>query len=178
MKLGSIFFMTLLLTGYQLGLGATSIADSEVPGLVGWSLILNEPLTIPGNSATVFMQNGQVIAEQQKDQYYANCRLEVNYPEEQSRTVQTDTFTIYRIERDQEDVLWQPRRYASNGIILASGATADKYITVLYLRSPRQTDVTRLTCEHWEDPTIFPQHLTLQQINNTLGKIFTLKPES
>lgn len=175
MKHGVVLFITLLLYGCQLGLEPTSNTNNETLS-AGWLLTLNKILTIPGQSAGVYLQNGQVVTEKEKDQYYPNCRLEVLDPQQESQTVQPDSFSVYRVKWTEEDVLLKPLLYASTQIILASGPTADAYATILYLRSLRQTEVTRLICEHWEDPTTSPQHLTLQQIRSTLGEIFTLKP--
>lgn len=142
----------------------------------GWQLILNQDLNIPQQNAGVYLQNGKVKDETEVDLYYPNCRLEVRDPQDKAQTVQADSFTVYRVSWTEDDVLLHSNQYAANGIFHISSPTADDYATTLYLRSEQQPDVTLLTCKHWEDPTSFAQHLSLQQIRNTLGEIFTLQP--
>ena len=173
MKLTFILFFMLLISASPFTLAAESNNAETLNA--GWLLTLNENLIIPGQSAGVYLQYGRVIIEAEKDQYYANCRLEVRDPHPEPQTVQTDTFTVYRVKWTEDDVLLHSNQYASNRMIRLSSPTAEAYTTTLYLHSARQTDVTKLICKHWEDPTGFAQHLTLKQIRDTLGKIFTLQ---
>lgn len=52
--------------------------------------------------------------------------------------------------------------------------TAENNITEIFLHSPKQPDVLRLSCMHWEDVSD-ANHLTIKQIRATLGKYITLK---
>lgn len=175
MKHGFVLFVLFLLYGCQTGLQSGPDTSTETLR-AGWVLTLHEMLTIPGQKASVYLQNGRGVSDELYDQYYPNCRLEVRNPQAKPQTIQADRFNVYRVKWTEEDVMLKPHLYASNRIMLASGSTADVYATILYLRSPRQAEVTQLICEQWEDPSIDAEHLTLQQIRSTLGKIFTLQP--
>ena len=139
----------------------------------GWKLILKQNLTIPAYEAGVYLQYGKIVSVQERDQYYSNCRLEVRDPQEHPQVVEADSFTVYRVKRSEEDASLYTPQYASTVLSMAS-PTADDYITTLYLRSKQQPDVIKLECRHWEDPSVFPEHLSLKQIRDTLGEIFTL----
>lgn len=172
-----VIFTTILILGSATGLVIATPANTETIS-TSWQLTLNQDLTIPGQSAGIYLQHGKVVTETENDQYYPNCRLEVRYPQDKPQTVTADTFTIYRVKWLEEDVLLHSNQYASNGMLPVSSSTADDYVTTLYLRSERQPDVTRLICSYWEDPTGFAEHLSVKQIRNALGKIFTLQPKS
>lgn len=142
----------------------------------GWQLVLNQDISIPGHSAGVYLQNGKLLPESEIDLYYPNCRLEVREPQEKVQTIKAGSFTVYRVNWTEEDVLLHSNLYAANGMLQISSPTADDYVTTLDLRSKQQPDVSRLVCKHWEDPTGFAQHLTLKQIRGALGEIFSLQP--
>ncbi len=142
----------------------------------GWQLILNQDIRIPEQSAGIYLQNGKVKSESEIDLYYPNCRLEVRDLHNKPQTIKADTFIVYRVNWIEEDVLLHSNLYAASGIIQVSSPTADDYITTLDIRSEQQSNVTRLICRHWEDPTGFAEHLTLRQIRSALGEIFTLTP--
>ncbi len=176
-KKRSVIFTVILALGNVTGLVIATPANTETIS-TSWQLTLNQDLTIPGQSAGIYLQHGKAVTEANTDQYYPNCRLEVRYPQDKPQTITADTFSIYRVKWTEEDVLLHSNQYASNGIIQVSSPTADDYTTTLYLRSGKQPDVTRLICRHWEDPTGFAEHLSVKQIRSALGKIFTLQPKN
>ncbi len=175
MKYPFVLFITLIGIGSLYGLSVEASTNADTLSR-GWQLTLNQNLTIPGQSAGVYLQYGKIVDEAEKDQYYANCRLEVRDPHDEPQTVKADTFTVDRVKWTEDDVSLYTPQYASIHIISAGGATADAYTTTLYLHSDRQPDVTQLICKHWEDPTGFAEHLSVKQIRDTLGEIFTLQP--
>jgi len=169
-----IIFTSILVLGTAVGVAVENSTEAETISR-GWQLTLNQNLTIAAQSAGVYLQYGKVVTDSETDLYYPNCRLEVRDPLDKPQIVTADTFTIYRVKWTEEDVLLHSNQYASNAMIRVSSPTADDYKTTLYLRSEKQPEVTRLICKHWEDPTGFAEHLTLQQIRSTLGEIFALQ---
>ena len=43
----------------------------------------------------------------------------------------------------------------------------------MYLRSDKQKDVYRLTCQHWES-VLDDKHLSIKQMRDAMGVVFTL----
>jgi len=148
------------------------ISSSYYAPPVGSKLQLHSALIIPANDTQVRIQDGKVISSSwDLDAYYPNCNFELHTRAEVARTVQPDTFMISRVIRDTENVmLHSPRVVARSS---ENGAPNVDYITIMDLSSPRQPDVMRLTCQHWEDPSD-SYHLSIRQIRKTLGSLFTL----
>jgi len=135
---------------------------------VGNSLTVNQELVITPNLARIYFQNGEIQTEQQIDKYYPNCSLEIKTLSNSSQSILPDQFTIYRITLDEE--------YSGLGMQFASlylkgnGAPSpENWITHFYLKSTKQPDVYRLSCQHWEDPAD-ARHVTYDEIKKTLGK--------
>jgi len=142
----------------------------------GATLVLNETIRFPAYSATVEIQNGQVRSGLfSLDKYYPNCTLELRSQSDSVRMIQADRFIIYKVTTGIEHVMNKPVVVAGPGFHIADGATDDAYITKMYLQSEKQKDVELMSCQHWEDPTSFPRHLTLKQIQQTLGSLFTIE---
>ena len=139
----------------------------------GSQLRLTRPLTIPGNDAGVFIQYGKPqYSNWQLDQYYPHCDFELRTRSNHERVVEPDTFTVTRTVRETENVSLAPAVVASSDT--GNGAPHENYMTILYLHSDKQPDVFRMTCQHWEDPGD-GRHLTIRQIRQTLGDLFTLE---
>lgn len=140
---------------------------------VGSKLQLHSALIIPANDTQVRIQDGKVIhSSWDLDFYYPNCDFELYERAEVKREVTPDTFVISRVVRGFEDVLLHtPTVIASSSG--GGGAPNVDYMTIMDLYSPRQPDVFRLTCQHWEDPSD-SYHLSIKQIRKTLGDLFTL----
>ena len=158
-------------------------ADSH-KGLLHGKLVLNETITIPPHKASIYIQNGQVFTSAgytTVDQYYANCKFELREIETKPREITPDSFTIKRVIFE-ENLSAQPAslRYALNLSsrmhISSGGLSYVDYATVMMLHSDKQPHVFRLSCQHWEDPNLAADHLSIEQIQQTLGKLFTLIP--
>ncbi len=151
-----------------------SVVTSYAPNA---KLILNQNLTIPANTTGVYIQGGRVVTAAERDQYHPNCRLIVNDLKDTTQEVKADEFTITRILFNEDYVSRPMPRYASAGnliMIADGGASPQDYASIFYLSSTRQPNVTELVCTHWEDPPV-ANHLTLKQIQTTLGEIINLK---
>ena len=140
----------------------------------GSKLQLHSALTIPANNTEVYIQDGKVISSYWSiDAYYPNCNFELRERAEVKRRVQPDTFTIFRVVRNTENVmLGTPTVVASSSS--GNGAPNVDFMIIMDLHSERQPGVMRITCRQWEDPSD-GNHLSIVQIRKTLGDLFTLR---
>jgi hypothetical protein len=171
-----IGFGQTLLAGLALSLAACNTAppaptESNEPIEVGMTMVLEDALAVPADRARSYIQNGKAIPFKSLDQYEANCRLEMQKPSPHVRSVGPDRFVITRIGYETELVQKTPASVAARGEVATASATAEEYSTVFHLYSPRQPEVRALVCSHWEDPTMFPQHLSPAQIRTTLKSV-------
>ena len=173
-KITCLALLVLVLNGCSGQTAITGQADAD-PIRSGDALELTRPLTVPAGSASVYIQNGTAVPAGNHDPYYAWCRLVMNTFLPTSRTITATTFRITAIRKEVNDVGLRLPQYAALGISLANGPTADEYSTTFYLHSDEEPDVDRLVCAHWEDPTIFPRHLTARQIRDTLSPLMVFK---
>lgn len=144
------------------------------PIAVGSRLILKQPLSIPADRASVYIQRGRIVPYNGRDTYYANCQFELNTLKPFAQTVDPDEFTVSKVTQYiRLNHLYEPgRMYAQIG---GKGDVSSKlYAWMIYLRSSRQPDVLRMTCGRWDYPGAARQ-LTIQEIRNTLGDLFTLQ---
>ena len=142
---------------------------------MGSKIIVTQGLKIYPASGRVFIQNGKMISLSERDQYEYYCWfLSWIVKEETIQTIEPDTFTIYRMELDEEVVnINQP--YPIARLIKVNGISYFEYITTLYLKSGKQPNVLRLTCLHREDLSDNLQHLTVSQIRKVIKGIFSLQ---
>lgn len=139
----------------------------------GSILKLTKTVTIFPPEAGVRFQNGR-IAEKQFDQWRPNCRLETRDPVTSNQDIQPDEFTIVQVGIEYQFVQSEPIKLAAVGISLGAGgasATAERMRTNFFLQSKKQPHVTRLMCQHWENPED-SRHLMLNEIEQTLGEYF------
>ena len=180
-KYGSLCFITILLVGcaastpYLPGPTAHTVVK---PGSI---LKLNKAVTISPPEAGVRFQNGK-IAENKYDQWHPNCRLEMRDPATTNQVVEPDEFTITQVGIEYQFVQSEPIRLAAVGISFVGGGaspTAERMRTNFFLQSKKQPHVTRLICQHWENPED-SRHLMLNEIEQAVGEYFTfqLKPAS
>jgi hypothetical protein len=143
------------------------------PPPVGSRLILKKELAIPVGSASVALQSGQLVSQRSVDQYYPNCRLEVDAVLSTTQTVTADEFLVTHVTTRSYQVM------ARDGIIkvglnLAGSMSMFNYITVMKLSSARQPQVRSLTCQQWGEP-VFGKQVSIQQMRATLGDFFSLE---
>lgn len=147
----------------------------------GYRLILHQEVVVPPERTRIFIQNGRIVGTG-FDSYQVSCNLEVRKLLEQAQRIEPDTFVVNRIQQFFEEVAaWKPVRVASVGL---AGADVDGGPSMifrgwhLWLHSPTQPDVIRLTCrgafaEPWE--AYLP---TFDEVQATLGSVATLKTAS
>jgi len=167
-----------ILSSYTIVLSSCSYQAPKDPNSsfyappVGSQLILHQALTIPANDAEVRIQDGKLIQSSwDLDTYYANCNFELRDIAHVDRTIKPDTFNVSRAHQDFENVMLNtPTVVAGSG---DGGPPLVDYMTIMALYSPRQPEVMSISCQHWSDPSD-GEHLTINQIRQTLDGLFTL----
>lgn len=167
--------------------GNVAVSYSNYPLNIspGLKLKLNRAIVIPGETASLHIQDGEPKPQQLNpvENYRPYCVLNVRNRMAATQTINPDTFTITRVFLNEE-LVSLPVKFASltmtagyPGLYLgAGGYTAVSYVTEIYLESSTQPDVVSLDCKQWDDPAM-GAHLTLQEIKLALGELFTIQPE-
>ncbi len=144
---------------------------SQIPA--GATLILNKNIDIPADKAAVYIQNGQLLfASGQIHEYDPHCKLEMRAIKGTPQPVKADRFTVTRVRQESVFGMAESIQLADAGG--SPSPAQEMYSTLLDLRSDRQPEVFRLTCQRWEDRyRALP--LSVAQIRGTLSDLFTLK---
>ena len=143
---------------------------------VGSTLSINQDLTVAPNSVSVWIQFGKVVSRKDVDLSLPNCHFEMYTLRLVEQTIYKDEVAITRFVNRSE--------YVSNGNVMYASLVADAddgggpmaeiFRSEIYLKSAKQPDLFRLTCEEWDD--LFNGiYLTVDQIQQALGKIATFK---
>lgn len=150
----------------------------------GSTLVLNQELHIPADAARISIQNGEVKTHGLVNEFSPYCELEVGQVKPTAQLVKPDEFVIHKVGYRTYNVGLSPGTTAGLGLSLSlSGGDGPRqtfYATVLYLRSEKQPNVLKLTCE--SDQRAFPgivyaRHLTVSEIQEALGAVLTLHIE-
>ncbi len=168
----AILSLTFLLTACQ----TPAPARAQFPA--GAQLVLNRPVVIPADRASVWIQDGRTASYGGLDKYRPHCRFEVRSLESRPRTVQPGTFQVRGVQREIEGLLSGafPQVAALGMFGGGGGPSPTPYITHIYLRSAQQPDVLSLSCQRWEDPTLgSSEHLSMAEIRNALGDLFSVQ---
>ncbi|MFV1992574.1 MAG: hypothetical protein ACC635_01605 [Acidiferrobacterales bacterium] len=167
----------------NVALGYSNYPLNITPGL---KLKLNKAIVIPGETASLHIQDGEPKPQQLNpvENYRPYCVIEVRNRLAATQTIKPDIFTITRVFLNEEFVSLLPKIASLTmtasypGLYLgAGGVTAVSYVTEIYLESDTQPDVVRLSCKQWDDPMV-GGHLTLQEIKLALGELITILPET
>jgi len=145
---------------------------------VSSSIKLNQAVIIEGDQVAVYVQDGELMSYDAVDKYRPNCKFEIYTMSEQSRTVQPDTFDIIKVVDEIESSSIEEDIYlAVSDHAYLFGALDRSYVynyaTMMYLKSEKQKDVYRITCQHWEDMRD-DRYLTVAQMHKAMGAVFTL----
>lgn len=143
----------------------------------GSRLVLNHALEIPANWATARLQSGRMVAFGQVQEQEPHCIFEINTVREVPQRVEPDTFAITQVWRSESTIAARP------GFIRAAYAFDDGsptqmfYKTGFVLRSERQPGVRQMVCQsdQFAAGIGMPRHLTIPEIRQALGGIFTLE---
>lgn len=165
-------------------MAACSLSDSKdeasyyyaVP--VGSSIRLNQALVIKGDQVAIYVQDGELMSYDEVDKYQPNCKFEIYTMSEQSRTVQPDTFEIIKVVDEIESSSIKEEVYLADASHAYVFGALDRsyvynYATMMFLRSEKQKDVYRMTCQHWED-MLDDRYLTIAQMRKAMAEVFTL----
>ena len=165
-------------------LSACGVTDSKdeasyyfaVP--VNSSIRLNQAVVIQGGQVATYVQEGELMSYDEVDKYQPNCKFEIYTMSEQSRTVQPDTFEITKVvDEIESSSIVKDIHLADASNAYAFGPLDRSYVynyaTMMYLRSEKQKDVYRMTCQHWED-MLDDRYLTVAQMRTAMGEVFTL----
>ncbi|MGD8796658.1 MAG: hypothetical protein PVH51_07380 [Thiohalophilus sp.] len=150
---------------------------SPVP--VNSTLVLQESLSIPAGKVSLWFQDGRQRLSRDVDRYEPNCKFETLKMQDSEKTVNPDSFRIYKVVR-WDDYAMQPIKLAASGtsmrVLMADGGSVThlNVTTEMFLRSENQPDVYRLVCSQWEDAAD-AEHVTINQMRRALGNTFSLK---
>lgn len=145
----------------------------------GSTLILHRDVAIPANRLKIYIQDGSLGYG--VNQYYPFCKFELRKAKKQSQSILPDQFMVTRTRRivDYFVGLDVDERELLASIDLKSSGNGKPspriYGTQMELRSTTQPQVFRMTCGHLQDPNITARHLSINQIRETLGTVFTLR---
>jgi hypothetical protein len=143
----------------------------------GSKLILHRNLIIPANSLKIYLQDGDL--GDGANQYYPFCKFELRQAKGYSQSIKPDQFIITRTRRVVDYFVGLDKRRFVASIHFGSSDNGKPspmiYGTQMDLRSTTQAHVFRLTCGHLQDPNLTARHLTINQIREALGAVFSLQ---
>ncbi len=141
-------------------------------------LVLNRALEIPPNWATVRIQNGRPVAFGHVQEYQPHCIFEVYTVREEAQRIEPDTFSIVKVERSANSLALRSGFFFSIGSAYADFDRPGQmfYKTIFWLKYGRQPDVRWMTCQsdQYAAGISIPRHLTVTEIRQALGDLFTL----
>ena len=174
----AVFSLLIMLTACSLN--ETSDENSYYYSVsVGSTIVLHQPVLISAEQVASYVQNGKLMSYDEVDKYRPNCKFEIYTMSEQSRTVEPDSFEIIRVvDEIESSSISKPAQLALHGdalmLSLLDRGNVFNYATMMYLKSDNQPDVYRMTCQHWEDIRD-DRHLTIAQMRQAMGEVFTLE---
>jgi hypothetical protein len=143
----------------------------------GSYLILNRVLEIPGGWATARLQSGRVVAFGSVQEHAPHCIFEINTVREVPQRIKPDSFAIAKVVRSTSTLAAR-----SGFFIRAAFADTDRpsqmfHKTIFTLQSDRQPGVLQMVCQsdQYAAGIGIPRHLTVSEIRQALGDIFTLE---
>lgn len=144
----------------------------------GSKLVLNQVLEIPANWATARLQYGKVVPFGHVQEYAPHCIFEINTVREMPQRVEPDTFEIIKVQRHSSTLAINSGFFFYIGTALADTDRPSQmfYKTIFTLKSERQPGVRQLICQsdQYAPGIAIPNHLTVPEIRQALGSIFTL----
>ncbi len=172
MKLSAVLIATTLFAS-----GCASVTDKQGDWSGDQSLVLNVPVTIPAGAATLRIQFGRPTAFNAVQEPYPFCVFELNTVSPTPQVVQPGRYRIIRISRSVEIFAGMP---VLRVIPVAFGH--DDVPSQIYYKTRFQLDDPRhraraLTCmsdQNAPGNAIFMRHLSLREIDDALGTVFTL----
>ena len=166
----AICLLSLALVGCAAGTGYR-YPNGQTPLPVINTVTLNAPIEVRADYASEYIQGGQVRPYMTISEYYPHCKFELRTRADTVRTVQPETFAVTGIRRDRFMAGYRRMMVASS-----DGGDYNPVMstTVISLHSDRHPDVFRLSCSQLDEPYL-ARHVSLEQMRNTLGDLFTLE---
>jgi hypothetical protein len=124
---------------------------------IGSRLVLHQSVTIPAFAAAIYLQGGQWLPWPQVSRYHPHCKFELREPKNAPQTITADEFVIARTGTETE---------TQEGLQIQA--------RVLEIQSPRQPQVSRLSCAVWQT-TATGQPVSGRELRQALGDVFTLE---
>jgi len=147
---------------------------------VGSTLVQNQDVVIPPNTASTYLQGGTLMPQSQVNQYHPFCKFEVMKVRDTPQTIKADTYVIKKVVQERTDSVdaGQIRVAALSGgmgtMVGAYGMDTITLVTRMFLHSDEHPDVYGLSCGHWVYPST-GQHLTIHEMRTALGGVFSLR---
>jgi len=143
-------------------------------------LILNVPIEVPADAATVRLQFGRAVARNAVNEFEPFCVFELDTVAERPQTVRPETFDIVRIWRSIDTIAGvapqvRPVRHVRGD---DDPPSQIYYKTLFRLRADRQQAVRALSCmSNQMAAGVYPfmRHLEPGEIRGALGALFTLE---
>lgn len=145
----------------------------------GSKLVLRRTIAIPTKRLKIYLQEGSL--DYGANRYYPFCKFELKQAKNHPQFIEPDQFMITRTRRVVDHFVGlDPDRQPLFASISFGSSNNGKpspriYGTQMDLRSPKQPNVFRLTCGHLQDPNMKARHLSINQIREALGAVFTLQ---
>lgn len=142
----------------------------------GSSVVLRQAVEIPAHEGLAYIQDGRTLPYADVDPFRPHCALELRGVPRETYTVPPGRYPIVKVVHEEDDALTQApgAGVVRVGLRLAGGPSYWLYATSLYLARADRPEVWRLRCGHWEDPSLDPRFLTLDEVRATLGPLGTL----
>ncbi len=179
MRLVSLTFFIFLCACQSLNSQNENSPYYQIPA--GSTLTLNKEIDIPAGKAAVYIQNGQIVESSgQVHEYDAYCKLEMRAIKDVPQPVKADQFVILKAKQETRLSRADFMLLASNNLRLLAGKmdggpSQKLQATLLDLRSEKQPEVFRLTCQRWDTRTTVSTPLTVSEIRKALSDVFALK---
>lgn len=143
----------------------------------GSRLILKQKLEIPANWATARLQYGKVVPFGHVQEQAPHCIFEINTVSSEPQYVEPDTFAIIKVQRSFSSQASLPGYFIKTVFGGSDRPTQMFYKTIFTLKSERQPGVLRMICQsdQYAAGISIPRDLTLAEIRQALGNIFTLE---
>ena len=129
---------------------------------VGSTVTLTQAVRVPPQSATVYIQFGRAVAQDQVHEYTPYCRLELKSVHNSFQQVEPGTFVITDWEHEASSIVSRaptvvPVRATAAGRIMEAnlgliGGEDLRFATTFDLRTPPDSKVYDLVCESWQNP--------------------------
>jgi len=178
--------MKAIVTGLALLLAGCASLESPNPTspyyayTSGWFVRLNQPLTIPANSATVRLQYGGIVPRNGVQEHDPYCVVELDTVRDEPQILQPGRFEVWRVTRSVDTIAAAPSPLIRAAFAAdVSGPSFLYYKTEFRLRDTAQPNIRSMACA-WDQMApgyrAFMRHLTLDQIRHALGDWITLIP--